>query len=204
MLGMQAKMVGRWMDREVGGVEEGLGRRCELLLGGLTVLGAVPRGKGEVGEEGGGGVDWGVEGVVGRFAGASGTMENVLEEFEGLLEGVGDGDEEVEMCMAMLRTHKHRRRLESLVGRPDSDLPQTDRAKIEHIRRQLGIARGIVDRARSIREESDFSVLLLPERSQIRLQRNPGQGIKPSPTCSSGRRFSWGCCSGQRRTTARC
>lgn len=156
LVGVQAKMVRRWLDREVGGMEGGLGRRCELLFGGLMVLGAVPRGKGEGGEEGGGGVDWGVEGVVGRFAGALGTMENVLEEFEGLLEGVGDGDEEVEMCMAMLRTHKHRRRLESLVGRPDSDLPQTDRAKIEHIRRQLGIARGIVDRARSIREESDF------------------------------------------------
>lgn len=83
-------------------------------------------------------------------------MEGVLEGFECLLEGVGDGDEEVEMCMAMLRTHKHRRRLESLAGRPDSSLPDSGRSKLEHIKRQLDMARGIVDRARSIREESDF------------------------------------------------
>lgn len=151
LAGVQAKMVGKWLDREVGGVEGGLGRRCELLFGGLMVLGAVPRG-----EEGGGGTDWGVEGVVGRFAGALSAMEGVSEGFECLLEGVGDGDEEAEMCMAMLRRHKHRRRLESLVGRPDSSLLDSGRPKLEHIRRQLGIAKGIVGRARSIREESDF------------------------------------------------
>lgn len=154
LVGVQAKMVGRWLDGEVGGVKRELGRRCELLFGGLVVLGAVP-GTGE-GEVGGGETDWGVEGVVGRFAGALSVMEGVLGEFEGLIEGVGDGDEEVEMCMAMLRTHKHRQRLESLVGRPDSDVTHTGHSELEHIKRQLGIAKGIVDRARSIREESDY------------------------------------------------
>lgn len=155
LVGVQAKMVGRWLDREVGGMEGGLRRRCELLFGGLMVLGAVPRG-GEGGEEGGRKTDWGVKGVVGRFARALGAMESVLEEFEGLVEGVGGGDEEVETCLAMLRTHKHRRRLESLVGRPDSDVTGTGRSRLKHIRRQLDIARGVVDRARSIKEESDF------------------------------------------------
>lgn len=150
----------------------------------------------------------GVEGVVGRFAGALGAMESVLGEFEGLLKPVGDGDEEVETCMAMLRAHKHRRRLESLVGRPDCSLPDSGRSKLEHIRRQLDIARGIVDRARATREDivrsSVLRLLATKERNRVGMRRNPRQGIKLSPTCSSGRRFSWGCCSGQRRTTARC
>lgn len=51
LVGVQAKMVGRWLDREVGGVEGGLGRRCELLFGGLMVLGVVP-------ERTGGGRGW--------------------------------------------------------------------------------------------------------------------------------------------------
>ncbi|KAK1834541.1 hypothetical protein QBC39DRAFT_397173 [Podospora conica] len=175
LVGVQAGMVGRWLGGEQvwsGGrrkvLNEGeiLRKRCEMLFDGLMVLGAGP------GEGIGGGqrTDWGREGVVGRFAGALGAMEGVLGVFEGLVGGVGDasGDDEVERCMAQLKGHKHRRRLEDLIGRPDPSVPNTGRSMLEYIKRQLGVARGIVDRARSVRWRQDsFWGAVLGEGSDI-------------------------------------